>query len=393
MRKIYSQLNIFMPSIKYKYPLTLIVLLLIQVNVFAGRDEFKKTITETFTVNENTRIEAINKHGDMHIHTWDKDEVSFEVTITVEAKTEADAEKEFDRIDVEFSNVGNTVGAETIWGERETKRRWSFFDWSTWGSGNGWESGNKIRVDYVINMPAANPVDFTNKYGHINFPTLDNDAKITVKYGNMDGEHVGGDFDLNVGYGDACLKTVAGKSEVYVKYGKFCADELAKLDIESKYSKVYLDKTQDITIQSKYDHYELGTVQNLHSDGKYDDFEIEWVKNIKLYSKYSDYRIEELAGTGYLDMEYGNAKINRLAPDFGDLRLDGSYAHFKIKISSGMSFDVNVETSYGDMDFMDDQHIVIQKDGSNREADGYIGSPNSGNRLRARLRYGNLRIW
>jgi len=43
MRKIYSQLNIFIPSIKYKYPLTLIVLLLIQVNVFAGRDEFKKT--------------------------------------------------------------------------------------------------------------------------------------------------------------------------------------------------------------------------------------------------------------------------------------------------------------------------------------------------------------
>jgi len=197
--------------------------------------------------------------------------------LTVEAKTEADAEKEFDRIDVEFSNVGNTVGAETIWGERETKRRWSFFDWSTWGSGNGWESGNKIRVDYVINMPAANPVDFTNKYGHINFPRLDNDAKITVKYGNMDGEHVGGDFDLNVGYGDACVKTVAGKSEVYVKYGKFCADELAKLDIESKYSKVYLDKTQDITIQSKYDHYELGTVQNLHSDGKYDDKTIQQI--------------------------------------------------------------------------------------------------------------------
>jgi len=385
MKKIYNKYKFLC-----KYSFTFIALFLLQINAFAGRGEFKKTIEETFDVNTDTRIEALNKRGDIHIHTWDKDEVSFEVTITVEARTEAGAEEEFDRINIEFSNVGNTVSAETIWGEKEKNTK-IWFNWNV--SWNGWESGNKVRVDYVINMPANNPVNLNNKYGHINFPKLNNDAAITVKYGNMDGEHVGGDFDLNIGYGDACLQTVSGESDINIKYGKFCADELAKLEIESKYSKIDIDNAHSISISSKYDDYELGTIHDLYSDGKYDDFEIERANNIKIDSKYSDYRIEELTGTGYLDMEYGNAKINQLAPDFGDLRIDGSYADFKINISSGTAFDIDAESSYGGLDFPDERHLSITKSGSHKEVEGYIGSPNSGNRVRARLRYGGLRMF
>lgn len=384
MKKIYNK-HIFL----YKYSLAFIALFLLQINVFAGRGEFKKTIQESFEIaDNNTRIEAINKRGDMHIHTWDKDEVSFEVTITVKARTEAHAEKEFDRIDIEFSNVGNIVSAETIWEDKDT-----WFNWSiTW---NDWERGNQyqVRVDYVINMPANNPVNLNNKYGHINFPKLNSDADITVKYGNMNGEHVGGDFDLNIGYGDACLQTVSGESDINIKYGKFCADELTKLEIESKYSKIDIDNAHNVNISSKYDNYEFGIIKDLYSDGKYDDFRIERANNIKIDSKYSDYRIEELTGTGYLDMEYGNAKINQLAPDFGDLRIDGSYAHFKINISSGTAFDIDAESSYGDIDLPDEQHLDITKDGTHKEIEGYIGSPNSGNRIRARLRYGDLRMF
>ncbi len=383
MKKIYNKRNFL-----YKYSFTFIALFLLQINAFAGRGEFKKTIQETFEINVDTRIEAINKRGDIHIHTWDKDEVSFEITITVEARTEADAEEEFDRINVEFSNVGNIVSAETIWGDKEKNGK-TWFSW-TW---NDWEDGKKTRVDYVINMPANNPVNLDNKYGHINFPKLNNNADITVKYGNMNGEHVGGDFDLNIGYGDACLQTVSGESDINIKYGKFCADELAKLEIESKYSKIDIDNARNVNISSKYDNYEFGMINDFYSDGKYDDFRIERANNIKIDSKYSDYRIEELTGTGYLDMEYGNAKINQLAPDFGDLRIDGSYAHFKINISSGTVFDIDAESSYGDIDLPDEQHLNITKDGAHKEIEGYIGSPNSGNRIRARLRYGDLDIF
>jgi len=244
-----------------------ICFLLFGISAEAARGEFTKTIKETFGIEANTSIEAVNKHGDMHIHTWDKNEVSFEVTVTVEAKTEADAQDELERIDVEFTNIPGVV--------------------------------------HEIYMPAANVVNLKNKYGNITFPTFENDAKFTVKYGNMTGERVGGSLNLDIGYGDADVQSVGGESQVNLKYGKFRADVLQSIDIESKYSKIYLDHTHDIRVNSKYDHYKLGEINNLRSDGKYDDFEIEKANNIEIDSKYSDYQIREMTGEGDFDMEYG----------------------------------------------------------------------------------------
>jgi len=369
-----------------------ICLLSFGISATAARGEFTKTIKENFTVETNTRIEAVNKHGDMQIHTWDKNEVSFEITVTVEAKTEGDAQKEMDRIDVEFTNIPGVVRAETEWEEKERRRSWSIFDWSSWGDWSGWEDGNKIRIDYVIYMPSANVVDLNNKYGNIDFPTFDNDAKLTVKYGNMTGERVGGSFNLDIGYGDADISSVGGKAQVNVKYGKFRANVLQTINMESKYSKIYIENAYDIKIQSKYDHYELGTINNLRSGGKYDDFDIEKANNVEIDSKYSDYRIRELAGEGDFDMEYGNAKIKNMSTNFGNLEIDGSYTDFTFYMPSNAAYDVDAESSYGDLDFSDHRHLDIYKDGSDKEAEGYVGSPDSGNRLRARLRYGSLNV-
>ena len=95
--------------------------LLFGISASAACGKFTKTIKETFRVEANTSIEAVNKHGDMHIHTWDKNEVSYEVTVTVEAKTEADAQDELERIEVEFTNIPGVVRAETHWQEKEKK--------------------------------------------------------------------------------------------------------------------------------------------------------------------------------------------------------------------------------------------------------------------------------
>jgi len=362
------------------------------ISATAGGGEFTKTIKETFAIEANTRIEAVNKHGDMQVHTWDKNEVSFEVTVTVEAKTEADAQDELERIEVEFTNIPGVVRAETVWEEKENKKRWSFFDWSSWGNWNGWEDGNKIRVDYAIYMPAANVVDLSNKYGNVTFPTLENDAKFTVKYGNMTGERVGGSLNLEMGYGDADVQSVGGESQVYVKYGKFRGETLQSVDIDSKYSKIYLENTHDIRTNSKYDHYKLGEINNLRSDGKYDDFEIDKANNIEIDSKYSDYQIREMTGEGDFDMEYGDAKVKNMGKNFGTLQIDGSYADFTFYMCCDAAYDVDAESSYGDLDFSDERHLGIHKKGADKEVEGYVGSSDSGNRIRARLRYGSLRI-
>jgi len=345
------QIPKFKPSVFLRGLFVGICFLLFGISASAAGGKFTKTIKETFGVEANTSIEASNKHGDIQIHTWDKNEVTFEIIVTVEAKTEADAEDELERIDVEFTNIPGVVRAETNWEEKE-KKGWWIFDWSSWGNWNGWEDGNKVRVDYSIYMPAENVVNLNNKYGNINFPTFDNDAKFTVKYGNMTGERVGGSLNLDIGYGDADIQSVGGESQVDIKYGKFRADVLQSINIESKYSKIYLDNSHDIR----------------------DDFEIEKVNNIEIDSKYSDYKIYEMTGEGDFDMEYGDAKIKNMAADFGNLQIEGSYANFTFYMPSGAAYEVDVESSYGDLDFRNDGHLDIHKDNADRKVKGYVGS-------------------
>ena len=391
MKVVYSTKNKILKPCLRIFSIGIACLILGISGLKAKNGEFTKTISETFAVETNTRIEALNKHGDMNIHTWDKNEVKYEVTITVTAKTEADAQEDLEGINVEFTNIPGVVRAETIWEEKEAKKRWSFFDWNSWGSWNGWESGKKIRVDYEVYMPSANVVDFNNKYGNITFPVFDNDAKFTLKYGNMIGERVGGAFSLDSGYGNADVSSIGGESDVYIKYGKLRVNVLQSIDIESKYSKIYLDNLHDIRINSKYDHYELGEVNHISSNGKYDDFEITKANAIEVNSKYSDYYIEELTGEGDFDMEYSDVKVKNMGENFKNLDLQGKYNSFKFYMPPNSSYMVDTESNYTKLNFPDGQ-LTHQKDGSEEEIKGYVGNENTGNRIRARLKYGSLGV-
>ncbi len=364
--------------------------MVISVEAFT-RTEYTKEIKKSFSVDADTWIQAANKYGNIHIYTWDKNEVSYEITVKVEARSESEAQEQLDRVTIEFSEDQHAVKAQTIFGEKKSKR-WSLFDPGSWGwdDGNSWNS-NKLQVDYVINLPARNPVDMENKYGNINFPTLDNEAKFLVKYGNIKGGKIGKNLDLYIGYGNGNIEEVLGKSDIEVSYGKFCAERLADLNLESKYSNICTEYAGNINMDSKYGEYDFGNILDLESESKYDNFVIQKVGNIEIDSKYSDYRIEQMTGRGEMEMTYGNTKIKQLDSNFGHLEIDGRYHDFSISLGSGTSFTVDAEGSYADLNFPDG-NVHYEKDGSWKKASGHVGDPSCGNHIKAELSYGNLTV-
>lgn len=372
--------------------ITLLLLTGFVVSVEAfTRTEYKKEIKKTFSVDADTWVQAANKYGNVHIHTWDKNEVSYEITITVDARSESEAQEQLDRVSINFMEDQGRVKAETAFAEVKSKR-WTLFnpDSWTWSGGNSWNK-DKLQVDYIINMPAQNPTDIDNKYGNIHFPVLDNEARFRVKYGNLKGGKIGKNLDLYIGYGNGDIEEVAGKSDIEVSYGNFNAERLDDLDLESKYSNITTEYAGDVNMDSKYGKYDLGTIQNLNSDSKYDNFVIEKVDEVEIESKYSDYRIEEMTGRGEMEMTYGNTKIKQLGANFGHLEIDGSYHDFSIWLESGTSFTIDAEGSYSDFDFPDGT-LQYEKDNTWKKVTGYVGDPSCNNHIKADLRYGDLTV-
>jgi len=94
-------------------------LTLLVVSIFAftlqsanAKEEYKKNIKESFDISKDAKLVLKNKFGKIHCENWDKNSISIEVEITVDASNQEKANKYFEKINVDikgnlFSNINN----------------------------------------------------------------------------------------------------------------------------------------------------------------------------------------------------------------------------------------------------------------------------------------------
>lgn len=342
-----------------------------------GKTEFSKNINKEFSISANGDVSISNKYGKVDLKTWNQNKVKIDITITVDARNQSDANDIFERIKVNFSNGSDFVNAET---EINSSKK------SYWGDGKG-----EFKINYVVHMPKSCNLNLSNKYGHSTIAEIDGKANIEVKYGDLSMDGVNNDCKVSLGYGNGTI-VKAGHLTIDVKYSKIKINEAANVDVISKYSKVYIDEASDIKSTSKYDTYRLGTLQELKNEGKYDNFEISNISMINATSKYSDFNIEKLKKEGTFSLEYGNVVIGALLKNFTSLRLNGRYTDFKVNTEEGTNFSLDVSARYAGVKYPEGMEITheIEKN-SNHDVKGYKGSAGA-SLIKARLDYGGLKI-
>ena len=91
---------------------------LLAVLIFAGQSvsakEFERNIKKSSPISANGLVELSNTRGTIDVRTWNKNEVSIDVLITVNARNIGDANQVFDRIQIKFDSYKNKVNSRTI---------------------------------------------------------------------------------------------------------------------------------------------------------------------------------------------------------------------------------------------------------------------------------------
>ncbi len=346
-------------------------------NLPAWKTEFTKNITQEFSISANGDVTLSNRYGKVDLKTWSQNKVKIDVTITVDARNQSDADDIFERIKINFDNGSDYVIAETT---IESSKK------SYWGDGKG-----QFKIDYVVHMPKSCNLNLSNKYGHSKVAEIDGKAVIDVKYGDLVMDGVNNDCKVTLGYGNGTIVKV-GNAVIDVKYGKININQAANVDVISKYSKVYIDEASDVNSSSKYDTYRLGNLQELKNEGKYDNFEINKINLINANSKYSDFEVETLKGEGIFSLEYGNVVIGTLLKSFTSLRMDGRYTEFKITVEEGANYAIDIATQYADVKYPGEMQVTYEKEkGSSHEVQAHKGSK-SASLIKARVNYGGMKI-
>jgi hypothetical protein len=351
-----------MKTIKYSIFLWTCTTLLFVSNALAF-DEVTKKISEKYNVSSSDKLNISNKYGKVDIYTWDKSEITVEITMKAWASSSSRAKDELDRITIKYGQSGNFITFET----------------QIAGNNVNINNNRGFEINYVVNMPRKNALKVYNKYGAT---FLDNFS---------------GELDLSTRYGQLRTKRLTGVSKnIEVAYGGIDSEEIEKGKIKISYSNNCKIRTGgNIELDKAYGNITFDKIGSLQVDIRYGELRIEETAEVvrgKL--GYSSIKIKQLTKSLVMEARYGgDFNIEKVMKGFEKIELDGSYTSFDLAFEAGNTFDFEVNVAYNDFrNGISEAQISKQIEANNsKEYVGYVGKK-GGAKVIVSTRYGGVRF-
>jgi hypothetical protein len=305
-----------------------------QANTTSGDgDDIKKTknINKSYNVSADNKLKIENSFGNVVVSTWDKPQITVDIEIVAHASTEDKAQALMDKLDVKDSQEGKTIAFKSNVDNVKDDKNWKH-------KGDG-DEDRRFYIDYIIHMPAANPLSIENSFGKTEVPDFKGLVSLTSKFGSLNAGSLANVDAIDVEFGKARIGEVTNGKVVFkfddeARIGKVngnvkintefsghvqfnVADEIKELSVFESYSGVRVVVTKNLSAQFDI-HTSFG---NFHNDT---DFSIKQDKDDD--DNYGPHFDKDYAGTA----GGGKARI-KIKSSFGNVRLSHTNDESKIK--------------------------------------------------------------
>ena len=303
-----------------------------RINELNGKHTKEKKIKKEFKVDANSNLSINNSYGNVDITTWDQNRVVIEVFIKTNGNDEEKVEKKLEEIGVEFEQNSAGVSAKT---------RFSKDEKSWWKEVFGSSSNVNMEVNYIVKAPLGNHLDINNDYGGIYIDKTTGNAKISCDYGKIDiGELRGKANYLNFDY-------TRNSNIGYVTNAEINAD----------YSDYEIGEAEQLTVSADYSKSKVGKVYKMEFNCDYGSVDIDKVKVLIGNGDYLTARINRIFTSADINLDYGSLSIEKVIKGTKNIKIDTDYAGVKIGYDSEMSFNFDVNTSYGSIGGLDGLNV------------------------------------
>jgi len=366
-----------------------------------------KTFSKTFSADASDRISLSNQYGSIVIKTWDRREVKADVQITAYSNNDGDAQKLLDEVNIEATKSGDQIGFAT---RIEDTR-------GNWGSGtrNGRKWRREVKVNYVVYMPASNPLNVSQQYGNVTMADFSGPVTAKVQYGNFKaGNLSSASTNLSVQYGNTDVLQM-NRATIKHQYGSgLSIGTVGTLNLSAQYVKTDIRSvTGEAVIKQQYgDGLTLGTVGQLTLNAQYSKVRIQSVKrntnaikiqyggleigsieNLNLSAQYTGVSIANLAGDCNLNVQYNNLNVQHVGEACKRLIVDAQYVKVALNFADNYNANVDVQTSYAN--FTHGNTVAARQVGSDEDDSStkiYSGKIGNGstNYVKIKSAYGNV---
>jgi hypothetical protein len=341
------------------FVLIVLFFMLAGLTAVGAREEYTRSFQKEFPVKSGDKIILDNKFGEIHCNNWEKDLVNIQVTITVTARSEEEAQKIFDRIKVDIASQSGQVTAKTTIGESRF-------------------SNSSFSIDYAVMMPAYLDLDLQNKFGDVFLNELSGKANLQVSYGALDVKKLNNSDNLiTVKFGSSDITWMKG-AVMTLEYSNAEIGYSGSLRLNSKYS----DLNADQVIWFKFD-FEGG-----HLD----------VCNTSIFesrSRFSDLTVGKVEKTLSVDIQYGSCEVDEVPADFSSVSIKNRFGNVTVGISSEASYLLDAHMEFCDLDFPKSKTRLTEhtEEVTSKTFRGTVGTNvNASSRVTVDSQYGNVSL-
>jgi hypothetical protein len=348
---------------------TILAAILISTGAMAQDVTSVKEIKKEFTVNENTRLEIFNKHGNVDVVNREDAAVSIHVLVKVNGNKEK-AESLLNMIKINIYQEGDVIKAVTEISDDFSK----YF--------KGFNNGNDgLQINYTVSMPKTLPVYLANKYGNVFINELVSTSTIDVKYGKLTANKIIHDSKEPL-------------TKIYLSYSTGSIQETKWIEADIKYSKLSITESKALAILSKYSKVYITNGSSIVSESKYDTYEMDKLTNFVTTAAYGHFKINSLSGKLQVETKYSDVIVEYIAPAFEGIKVDNSYGSYKLGIDPSASYKINAYSKYCSIIYPENNARVNRINENNEmKVNGVIGNSQSAKaEVNVTSHYGNIRL-
>ncbi len=175
--------------------------------------EKTKTYNKTYALNSNDKVKLENKFGELVISTWNKNEISVEVTMTAKGNTEERAATILDRLRIEDGKNSNGVWFRTEIQNNDRRNK------------NTNYNNEGFSINYKVQMPAGAVLDAFNEFGSTNIGNYDGSLRLSSKFGDLKTGKISNARKVSVEFGTAHIQSVSN-GELEIKFSRALIDNI-----------------------------------------------------------------------------------------------------------------------------------------------------------------------
>lgn len=415
----------------YFYRALGIILLLALMHHVSGQDrKLEKTYSWKQKVNEHVNFTFNNYDCDLVIHTWDKAEIAYSMSVDATLKTGEDAGRLDAYIEeLEFSDSNGGVKFDNrFWTSKKVLM----------GRKTMTLKGEKTIPFSEFNMkgemwiPENCRLILMSKYSEIMADDLNGRVSLDLYNDKLFGGFVNNNIDIRAQYSTLEFKDmknvkidfyntdmeagVIGNLDAVSKYSNFKSGNAGKITIDSYNDKYSFGNTGDIKFINKYsdlkalnsgyitlDSYN-GTVsftlvEDIDLQSKYGKYEIGEARNLNIISAYNDsYKIGKLNALNVTESKYGVYKIDHLESSFvlaegysdkfyvsgtgafKGMKLNGKYIQLEMALDKDLNYSFQANVKYPKFDINEEAMDVKIKirEGSDLQMEAIKGAKSEG---------------